>query len=329
MSNDIAAIQFELWQDCDNNCEFCYLKKNRILTSVEQKIENINKVLSIIRDDKLMTEYNAVALIGGEFFQGQLNSLDNSLYSKFMELIGELKWQLSMNKIRQVWITASLLSPDVHHLFSVLDALTSIELNENQKIILCTSWDTKGRFHTQEQLDSWYQHVAYISNRFSKIEVHVQTIMTQEFIDDILENGWEWYDKIGNNKVSVDFKPPFIATADIEFGKTTLSEYMETIQKTKEEFPAKFFIDDRNKYLKFLQMVAERFGVDALKRFGDPTIRSKSINHLDLGTKIDNRFDVDSIENVECGHPIDSYCYLNDNHCCRCDAQNLYETMVE
>ena len=74
-SKSIKCLQFELWQDCDNGCEWCYLKDHRILTNDQQKIHNIQEVIKDINSDSL-NDFNAIGLIGGEFFQGQMSNID-------------------------------------------------------------------------------------------------------------------------------------------------------------------------------------------------------------------------------------------------------------
>ena len=87
-SKAIKCLQFELWQDCDNCCDWCYLKDHRILTTDEQKLDNINKVIEDINSDSL-NDFNAIGLIGGEFFQGQLNN--PKVKEKFLDLIKVIK----------------------------------------------------------------------------------------------------------------------------------------------------------------------------------------------------------------------------------------------
>ena len=133
-SKAIKCLQFELWQDCDNCCDWCYLKDHRILTTDEQKLDNINKVIEDINSDSL-NDFNAIGLIGGEFFQGQLNN--PKVKEKFLDLIKVINEKFQFNKIKEFWLTASLIKANQNDLFDVLKA---IDFNENQRVILCTSF---------------------------------------------------------------------------------------------------------------------------------------------------------------------------------------------
>ena len=105
-SKSIKCLQFELWQDCDNCCEWCYLKDHRILTNNEQKIHNIQEVIKDINSDSL-NDFNAIGLIGGEFFQGQMKNKE--VKQAFLQMIQKINNKLMEDKIKEFWITASLI----------------------------------------------------------------------------------------------------------------------------------------------------------------------------------------------------------------------------
>jgi hypothetical protein len=58
------------------------LKESRVISSPEQQIANIKKAKEIITRE--IKNYNAIGLIGGEFFQGQMNS---TVKAEFFDLI--------------------------------------------------------------------------------------------------------------------------------------------------------------------------------------------------------------------------------------------------
>ena len=70
------SMMFELWTECNSRCKFCYLGAYNRNTSDEDKLYNLDRVSSII--SKTFTadleQYKAAGFIGGEFFQGQLNT---------------------------------------------------------------------------------------------------------------------------------------------------------------------------------------------------------------------------------------------------------------
>ena len=68
--------QFELWEECNSRCKFCYLGNNNIHTEDSVKIQNIRNVIDKISDREFLKndEIDCLAFIGGEFFQGQMDT---------------------------------------------------------------------------------------------------------------------------------------------------------------------------------------------------------------------------------------------------------------
>lgn len=146
----IQAIQFELWPDCNTGCQYCYLNGTPRTTTLEEKRQNILNALNTLKDPDILKEYNAVGLIGGEFFQGQIDGLEAEWFS----LISYLNYLLKTQQIKEVWLATSLLLDNDMHNLSLLHTLNCFELeayNEDQRLILCTSYDTIGRFSEEDE----------------------------------------------------------------------------------------------------------------------------------------------------------------------------------
>lgn len=63
----LRSLQFELWEDCNSGCKFCYLGKYRD-TSPITKIKSLKSTLEKISDMSIYDTYNVLSYIGGEFF---------------------------------------------------------------------------------------------------------------------------------------------------------------------------------------------------------------------------------------------------------------------
>ena len=64
-------LQFNLWKDCNNNCEFCFYRGHKLLSN-EKKISSINFVKERLLDLEESDFYNEIGFIGGEFFDNQI-----------------------------------------------------------------------------------------------------------------------------------------------------------------------------------------------------------------------------------------------------------------
>jgi sulfatase maturation enzyme AslB (radical SAM superfamily) len=101
----LKSLQFELWEDCNSGCKFCYLGKYRD-TSPITKIKSLQSTIEKISDMSIYNNYNVLSYIGGEFFQGQLN--DPTVRKLFFELIDKTAYLSDNNYLKQVWITTTM-----------------------------------------------------------------------------------------------------------------------------------------------------------------------------------------------------------------------------
>lgn len=161
-------IQFELWKECSQHCPFCF---NR-----GQKAVDKDKSFTYILDTLNHTEpdsYDYFGLIGGEFFNGEMVGYEE-LFKTTLNRMVELN-------PKKIFITTSLLFDIGLHLIPFLK-----DIQFKDKIVLCTSWDVKYRFHNQEQQALWAKNVLWLRNHFPELEVHVEMIITQHLIDAVL-----------------------------------------------------------------------------------------------------------------------------------------------
>ena len=307
--HNYRTLQVELWEDCNYHCPFCYLGENRRTTTSEQKLEAIKKTNEIL--DKVDDKYDAFGIIGGEFFDNQLNTAE--LVASFKNLISRLD---AMPNFKQVWITSALMT-DVNKMFTHILA----DVKDKNKFLICTSYDTVGRFKTNKVRDLWFHNIECIKQMGFK--VHIQTILTSDFIDEALTTNI--LEQLSNDTM-VDFKTPtpqrdaYIDAVLNKDGRT----YREIIKENMVKFSPTFFITDRNKFLEFMVKVKEVFGPEKIEAFCSNEVRSDELHLISKGIVIKDRWG-DGIENAPCGHPWDSYCYANSEKCARCDAQNLLE----
>lgn len=309
--HNVKTLQFELWQDCTNNCDFCYLKEGRVASNAQQKLWALCHVYDTVKN--LSPEYQAVGLIGGEFFQGQLEN--KLLKDEFKNLIMFFDSLVSSGRLKQVWVTASLMS----------DYLTDFkyclgDVVNKRAFFICTSYDTKGRFKSEDQRNTWFANVKYVKSL--GFTVHTQVIATQAFVNEALNS---YILQRLSAYSMVDFKSPGPLRADyINKTNRTKEWYRGLVKDSVAKFGDKFFIENRSSFLKFLLKVREVFGYEKLAAFCSNEVRSNEVQLLQIGETVGNRWDSES-ENAPCGHPWDSFCYLDSDACARCDAQSLLE----
>ena len=196
------VIQFEVWNECNNNCAFC---SNRYIQSYssQQKL----RMLDIVQD-KLMTsdiyeKYNTIAFIGGEFFQGQLR--DFQVRSKFFDILQIVSQKFNEGRLENFWITATLTSPNQDDLYSFLNIMKN-----HEKIWICTSYDTIGRFHTDASKKAWNDNIQFIKKYYPKANINVTSILTGAFVDEYLDGQFNIKDFCNEHFCTWYSKPPMI-----------------------------------------------------------------------------------------------------------------------
>lgn len=291
----------------------CYLNEARVESTPEERLQAIAKANELL--DTLPEEYEAVGLIGGEFFQGQLETQE--LRDAFKNLIARLDKMVEDGRLQQVWVTASLIAPDLSDFEYCMG-----DIKNKDKFLICTSYDAVGRFKTPQHQLKWVQNVRKLKEQ--GYITHIQVIITQSFINAALKTRLlESLKKLG----MVDFKTPTPHRESYFEAIQGIGEksYHEIIEEKLHEFPDNFFIKDRESFLRFLAHVKEVFGIEKIAAFCSNEVRSNEVHLLAKDRVLTDRWEEGSIENAPCGHPWDSYCYLYDDHCARCDAAALFE----
>ena len=194
-------IQFELWQDCNSHCDFCYLNWFSVDRSDEHKLKRIHEVMNVLNDDSLYEEYDTVSLIGGEFFQGQLSNPE--VRNAFFELIQKIRSLLDEGKIAQTWIMVSLLigkQPDLYHALEIL--------RNDPRVWFNTSWDISGRFKSEKMHRTWASHMLEIHRLYPRVNLNTTMILTQDLVKAYILGRFSFRDFCERYHTHLFLKPP-------------------------------------------------------------------------------------------------------------------------
>lgn len=177
-TNDVKFIQYELWKDCSNGCPFCY---NRNQPKELNKVGRMNYIMNLMRSDEV-NSYNTMGFIGGELFNTELlNTTEQDVFTQLMSLSADL---VKQGKIDRVYITSNLIYADTSLLVRVLNMLNSKGVINHY--CLCTSWDYKYRFKTENDKRLWERNMLFVKNTYPTLMLHVETIITQVLIDAVM-----------------------------------------------------------------------------------------------------------------------------------------------
>lgn len=229
---DNRVLQFEVWNECNNGCIFC---SNKYVYDIsdEEKLRNLEIVMKKISDDSIYKDYNIIGFIGGEFFQGQLRN--KKVRNGFFDIIRRINDLLNSGLIREFWITATLIDEIQDGLYEMIDMI-----DKKDCIWICTSYDTKGRFHTDKMKEQWKTNMRNIKRDYPEVKLNVTTILTGSFIDEYLRGEFNIAEFTREFKCTWFNKPPMLPS------ECTVSKKEYNEKKLDNFFPT------RKRFLEFL-----------------------------------------------------------------------------
>lgn len=314
----MKVLQFELWPECNCQCEFCFLKDYNKHTPVKNKIAALDYALDAVSNKAIYLNYEVIALIGGEFFQGQL--LDSVVKDKFFSLIRRLNELLSSKEIKRIWISASLMIGNQKDLFSTLDLL-----KENlSNVYINTSFDIKGRFKTDKMKKLWQETMKQLHFKYPSLNINTTIILTKQLVQDYLNDKFTFhqFSKEYNTELFLKHPDPYILYWDNKENNCILSDEIASLD---------YFLCDRKSFLKFLVKFKEQepeafyekmfniqFRADDLVQFREDD--SKPITDKRYkNQKRERKYDTV----LPCGHSLEYQCYCDSNKCILCDKLSL------
>ena len=313
-------MQFELWQECNSKCKFCYLGKENCHTPDELKLQSLQNAIDKISDLSIYSEYDTLSYLGGEFFQGQLNTPE--IKSKFMELITEANNLLNNNIVKDLWLNASLLIGNQDDLYEAINLI-----NDKTKLWVLTSYDTIGRFHTSKMLDTWKYHMNKLHNDYPEVKLNTTSILTGDFIEKYLNDEFD----------IEDFKAKYHTNL---FLKTTVKPG-HLSHLTKQEINDKIgnFFPKQEKFQEFLFTYYSREGEDEYHKLFSNDLRAdevrknfndenkRNIKFIRDKNTLEETIDCidEHIDNLPCGHSSIYQSYVDSDDCSICDKQQILD----
>ena len=352
------SFQWELWQCCNNLCSFCYIGKDNRHTDRERQLKSLadlKKTLSVLDFEK----FNNISLIGGEFFQGQLN--DPDVKREFMDVIETISKLYVDKKIGSVWVSATLTIGDQKDLYEMLEIFDKAGVRPHPKygssgVWICTSWDAQGRFHSEKNQHNWEFHMKNMSDKFPWIKKNTCIILMQRLCEMYLndefipskfreEFGTELFYKVPGLTQhlldGIDDLPSMVTCAE----QGRIGEYLTAVKNRMEtDFGYRFF-PDRKTFRKFLLKYAKNdadtfnklfnieFRADELHRNFNEANEADDHKRLKNSNRESNTSS-ESILNPECllepmsSKHITNYATYSDcNACMICDRDQIWSSV--
>lgn len=305
----MAMVQYDLWNNCSNQCDFCLIYRKRILNN-EQMIERIDQIIDNINyvGDRWTTQFSdGISLLGGEVYF----ITNPEVQEKLMELIDHIIDKILLpNKAlghicKYSTVTNGIYQPDL--LFRMIDRV--VERAGIEFVDVNFSYDLKYRFHNEESRLLCLENMRKFSERYN-YRIGAQMVVTEYLIDMINRGEFdisEFQTKIVPNSI-VEFLYPH----EVHTGKV-LDDF---------QFP-------RDKFLKFLVWLKANYYENFIN-YCDSINNSSIFKYTGLYINADWSMEIEpklsdgkEIINPACNHSVLYQCYKDSNKCILCDILKI------
>ena len=293
-------FEFVLWNNCNNNCSFCFLKTNptyneHILTQ-EEKIKSIHKVKDFLQSDKFKLGSH-VLLVGGELFDA---SMTKDIQKEFKDLIHLIHQYMLEDKIELLYINTNLMYKD---LTAVKTTLLDILAPDNllPRVRFTTSYDERGRYSKEEDRQLFLSNIEKLNKEYKKdnLLICVNSILTNHLCDQIISGEYSRKKFAEEHDVMVNLLPYIPYDKSLEPGRDKIIKALITVGKEDMEF-LRFYMDN--------------FLLDQTRHVYE---YMKSTDELQYcSAKID-----------KCGHYESFKRFQGNDYCFLCDLKKLRETL--
>ena len=312
-------LQFQLWQECNSRCQFCYLGKQNRSTPKEIKIASARGALQKISDMKTWEEYSVVSYLGGQFFQGQLD--DPEVKEAFMDLMKKTSQLCNARVIDQIWLYATMTIGDQRDLFQTLDLF-----EDKSRVWLLTSFDTRGRFHTKKMEETWSETMLKLHQCYPEMKFNITTILSQDCIQKYLSGQLSFKEMMEKYHASFFFK---------QCGTCGCSK-----AQSAKSLP--WFFPTRSRFIEFLrkfklqqsdQMWTKLFNIyyraDTLYRNFNQRDHQMALNirHKDSVRQVQTQNQLQMRAN-KCGHLLTYAAYSDCDGCVICDKEMINQLLA-
>lgn len=278
-------VEFLVWDNCKNNCKFCFQRNNPRLFNQEKRQYILDSVISFIDSDKFV-KGSHILIVGGEIFD---TPADQRILSDFFNKIAE---RMLDNTIGLLYINTNLIYSDTTNLYNLMEL---IEWNNLfNRLRFTTSYDIEGRFKTKEDEELMLNNLLELKQLYPKCQIVTNIILTKGMCEAILNNSFSAKYFMTKYNCWINFIPYIISDVNLAADRDTI---FKTLKYIDNENPG--YLD---KYIANLDLAQEK----------------------KLYMYKDNQFQFCSCELSDCGHAVNFKKYSDKGSCFICDLKGLF-----
>lgn len=306
----MSRVQYGIWPNCCNACDFCLNLREAFYSVEEQKnmIKNVRHNIKLL--DWKNVYYHGISLLGGELYFIQ----DEELQEEFLKLIDDIIEYVvrkeNGNFCKYSTVTNGLYDPTF--LFKVLDKFREKDLMN--AVDLNFSYDLKYRFKTEERKKLCETNIVKTVERYPELKVNVQMILTQHLINEYRKNNnilKEIEEKLHVDSINLLFPHKHNTGKPLEDFYLKRSDFLWFLYNLNEQ--------NHNKVKQFVESILNVDDNALIGLYRRNKIEENNINIDQLPMKEDNK----TVINPSCGHSTLYQCYEDSDRCLFCDIRKF------
>lgn len=279
--------EFLVWDNCHNNCKFCFQREKPRLFNLNMREHILNETLKFIESDKFI-KGSHILICGGEVFD---NVSDIKILDTFFQ---DIIKKMNENIIDLLYINTNLIYKDITALNNFLNLVEKNNLFERLKFT--TSYDFEGRFKNEEDRELMLSNLKWIKKQYPDTRIVTNTILTKPVCNMIIDGKYDIRDFMEEYQCYVNLIPYIVLDRNLMPTRNELFKALNIIEKQAEGYLSRWIANLDLKQQKWLYM------------FKDGQFQFCSCDWDD-----------------DCGHAVNFKRYSDSGHCFVCDLKELFE----
>lgn len=302
-----AMVQYGVWTNCCNNCDFC-LRLNRTPYTKEQQLFWIDRIKRNIEHiDWTNSFHYGISLLGGELFYVTDKELQNALYELIDVVIEKVLLVEPTKNKKFSTVTNGIYNPDF--LFSICDHIVE-RVGTTDVLDVNFSYDLKYRYKNEEDRKTTLRNINLFHQRYN-YQLGVQMILTQHVIDLVKRGEFDVNEFI--NKEIPGNTLCFLYPHPIHTGKVLDDFFFK-----REDLLWFLMYLKNNSYFVYQSFINSTKNSGVFKYTGFRHRQGFENDFAQQPILSDGK----EVLNEKCGHSILYKCYSNSDKCILCDILN-------
>ena len=278
--------EFLVWDNCSNNCKFCFQRKNPRLFNHDERKVILDEVINFINSDKFIKNSH-ILICGGEIFD---KPNDYDILIPFFTKICDL---MISNDIDLLYINTNLIYKNIKILTDFLNLIKEYKLFNRLKFT--SSYDLEGRFKNKDDENIMLNNLLYIKKIYPECNIVVNTILTKKVCNDIINGSYNIQSFMNTYKCWVNLIPYIIYDKKLSASRNDIFKALKIINNQSEGY--------LQKYIPNMSIEQEKW----------------------LYLYKDNEFQFCSCKISDCGHAVNFKKYSENGTCFCCDLKEIFE----